>query len=125
MRIQNYNYRYMDKHKSVYAIVLKNSPRHFGHIHFYTVPLQRVESNCIITFLDERQTEIICADIVKECGQVCEPKKMELASLVQFASSINLPTIVVVNSYCNMDEPETIHELYFAHEYQKNISNNK
>lgn len=125
MQIRNHSYRYIDKHKDVYAIVLRNAPRHFGNTYFYSVPLNRVDSNCIITFLDEYQARFMCKELETDNRVLCDPKKYPLASLVEFTVSINMPTIVVVNSYCQVDQPECdiVHELYFAHDHQKNISN--
>lgn len=125
MKINSYNYRYMNKHQPVFAIVLNNSPKHFGQKSFFTVPLQKEKSNCIVTFLDNQHSMYACKEIESNYGIDCLPEQIHLSALAEFASSINLPTIVVINSYCTIDKSDTVHELYFLHDTDKNIDKNK
>lgn len=122
MQIGNYNYRYVDTNRDVYAIVKKNTPRHFGQTQFYTVSLKHVDRNCIITFLDQHHSQYVCEEIHQEKGISCEPTMFPLTSLVDFSTTINVPIIVVLNSYCDLLESEVTHELYFAHDYERKIS---
>lgn len=122
MLIKKYSFRYIDKSRTVYAIVKNTNARNFSQVQLFTVPFPSVnslahDSNCILTFVDKHYTESVCDDM-KQIGVECMCHEFNLNNLTDFASSIQLPTLVVLNSYCSLPyvdgEDNMTYEVYYS-----------
>lgn len=103
MLIKNYAFRYIDKKHKVYAVVRDTNAKNFSQLQFYTIPFPvNNNTNCIVTFLDKHHALYICDSIKKDSDISCTYREYSLDNLADFASSLKLPTLTVVNMYCDM-----------------------
>lgn len=122
IKVDRYSCRYLDKGHHVYAI--RVSSRHLEekpHIKddkFYSVPFvnhqTKVRRNAMVGFICV-QSCYEAADMVAQVTNTpCEPYETSLGELKDYAHSIHMPVVVVLNSYCMLPEKVEHYDIYYS-----------
>ena len=135
----NMTYRYASKATLVYPVVRKlhceTAKLHcFGTTQFFTIPVQQVLGHqplmsqgpststltCLLAFADPTIAGMACTEVETETGLTCEAQEHSLAYIEDVSSCLQLPALVILNSYCNVVQTSTDleraenYEVYFS-----------
>jgi hypothetical protein len=124
LMFKSYQCRFVEYKRPVYAVVKyndTNTTKSFINSQFMTAPFRSATNafdtyNVLLTFTCQRQAELFC-DQLYNCDQVKtkpEPAQYILDNLSYLTSKLNIPLVVVLNSYCDIDTKEEHHEIFYT-----------
>lgn len=117
--ISSYSCRYMKPTADVH--VIRSSTSSKGPVHiirggcYYTIPIKhhftKDVNNAIVGFQCASQCHKACMDIE---GMPCYPYSVNLQEMREFALTMKMPLIIVLNTFCTLEDRKEHHEIFYS-----------
>ena len=118
LALKSYNCRFLEYKRPVYVITRYSvNNRTFRSSQFMTTPFYSNIGdvyNVMLTFTCKEHAQIWCDDIFDKMQVKVEPIQYTLDNLSYFTSQINIPLVVLLNSYCNLETQKEEHEIFYT-----------
>lgn len=137
--IRNCSYRYIDGRKKVYTIGRNPKEvqyRHFYKVELYTRPLYNPNKkdvrNALVAFNSQSQGENVVAELLSRtdlpdtrASHDLIVEGIKLDDLKYLSSVLKMPLIVLMNSFCNVEDQDVHHEVFYYFNESKFGKNKK
>lgn len=121
--VKNYTCKYLESTRPVYAIVSMSEPARkvYSHTMFFTTPFvstSRLETyNVMTTFLHKEHAHHQLEEIRKDSHITCTLGEFMLIDISYYAMMLHMPLMVIMNTYCNIDEREEFVDIFYTERY--------